>query len=164
VQALGIAAAGDHFDVAADEIRYRARPACAAAIDEPLRDDQVGRTEACQPGAPAGDRNPGRRQVRLAGAEQREQPVEARRHDNFQIDAELLGKAPDQLVLETFDALGTDVIGGRAVHGRDPQHADRLDLLQHARRLAGTTGQGGGQPQHGPCPAPAVKETGARGR
>ncbi|MNY53754.1 hypothetical protein D3C86_1895390 [compost metagenome] len=94
-------------------------------------DIQIAVAEACQRAAAGGFDQAGGGQVRAVGGIQAGvQRVEAVGGFEFQLDAEALGEAFGEVVLEAGLAVAVLVVGGRAVAGNHAQHAFLPDPLE----------------------------------
>ncbi|MCY1422525.1 hypothetical protein D9M71_382100 [compost metagenome] len=130
-QALGMDAALDHGDALADQLLGLGRSRLAVAMHHLQGDIQIAVAEACQRAAAGGFDQAGGGQVRAVGGIQAGvQRVEAVGGFEFQLDAEALGEAFGEVVLEAGLAVAVLVVGGRAVAGNHAQHAFLPDPLE----------------------------------
>jgi hypothetical protein len=117
-QLLGVAAALEHQDTPADQVLGAAGAPLAVAVDDLRGDIQVGAGEVGLGLAPlAGDQTSGGQHRAARLVEAGEQVVEAVGGLDLQLDAQIVGEALRQLVLEAGLAAAVLEIGGRAVAG-----------------------------------------------
>lgn len=133
---LGMAAALEHQDAFADQVRRAAGAALAVAVDDLRGDFQIGNGKArALLAAFALDQAGGGQHRATRLAEAVEEIVEVVGGLDFQLHVQIVGEALDQLVFEAGFAVAILKVGGRAVAGYHAQHAFLLDPLQAARRF-----------------------------
>ncbi|MCY1419560.1 hypothetical protein D9M71_351500 [compost metagenome] len=117
-QLFGVAAALEHQDAAADQIVGAGRAAFTVAVDDLGGDVQVGMGEAHVLLARIAGHQPGGCEHRTVGLAQAEvEVVQLVGGLDLQLDAQIVGEALDQFVLEAGLAVAVLEVGGRAVSG-----------------------------------------------
>jgi len=139
-----MAAARDDFDGPVEDILDGAGATRAELVDQVYVDRFVGITEIQVLLARVGDRQARCRHVRLAGQQLGHDFRDAGHGFYDELDAEVVGESPHEVVFRPGRAIGTDGVGGGAVTRDDPELA-RVEYLVEQRRRRGAGADEGRQ-------------------
>ncbi len=130
VQPLGIAGAGLHLDLPADQFLGAGGPVGPQAVNHLLADFLIGRAEPDQFAPRLRHRDPRRRQVGIALEQPRDDVVEFFGDHETRFHAEIVGEAFHQIVFEPGRSFRHLVISGGAGARQHHQFAGGFDVPQ----------------------------------